>query len=429
MGVWRLLKRMIDPVVLFYRLSLSSEVPIRSASLAFTTILSVVPILTIIFAIFANFEAFHSVQVQLEEFLLGVLLPKTSATLRDVFKQFASNSGKLTAIGFLSLFVTTASVFLDLNNMVNRIWQVRTRRTLLQNLTIFWLCITLGPFLLGTSFILSGELGEMLHSFFPTIWLFARTGQVISWAAGFLLLYLMFVILPHTHVPKLRAALAVVATQVMLEALNTLFTFWYGRFTNYSAIYGSLSAVPLFFLWMYLNWYVILMGVQFSRFLAHRRDPDEELRNSRLASPELAIALALGERSLKQEGGLPETELASLVPVHADRFQLGLDHLCANKIIDKAGDHWVLVASPDHISLKSLVSFELPRGEGPEQRQHARRLAGRMKWVEGVFQRSVGNRSLKDLLSKEGNASPPQNGLGNHRPSHGKPSNPAKKVY
>lgn len=403
-GAWRLLKIILDPVVLFYRLSLSSEVPIRSASLAFTTILSVVPILTIIFAIFANFEAFHSVQIQLEEFLLGVLLPKTSATLRDVFKQFASNSGKLTAIGFLSLFVTTASVFLDLNNMVNRIWQVRTRRTLLQNLTIFWLCITLGPFLLGTSFILSGELGDMLHQVFPNIWFFARTGQVISWVSGFLLLYLMFVILPHTHVPKLKAALAVIATQVMLEALNTLFTFWYGRFTNYSAIYGSLSAVPLFFLWMYLNWYVILMGVQFSRFLAHHRDPDEELQNSRLASPELAIALALGERSLRQEGGLPETELASLVPVHADRFQLGLDHLSANKIIDKAGDHWVLVASPDSITLKSLVSFELPKGEDAGQRQHAHRLSNRLKWVEGAFQRSVGNRTLKDLLGKDGNA-------------------------
>ncbi|MBN8218848.1 MAG: YihY family inner membrane protein [Spirochaetes bacterium] len=384
---------------LFYRLTLRSEIPIRSASLSFSTILSVVPIITIIFGVFANFQAFSAMQKQLEDALLGVILPQASTVLRDVFRQFTNNSGKLTAIGLLSLFVTTASVFLDLNNMVNRIWEVRVRRNLFQNLTIFWLALTLGPFLLGLSFALSGEVGRLLGQFLPTGWYFARTGKALSWVLGFLVFFLMFTVLPNTHVSKRHSALAAIVTSVGLEALRMLFAFWYGRFTSYNAIYGSLSAVPLFFLWMYLNWYVVLLGVQLNRFLAHVRDPDEELRNSRNAVPELAILLALGEGAYQHHGGITEPELAALVPVTGDRFQAGLDWLVEKRWIAKGNERWVLTAAPETILVRDLFAIQLPAlpsGRGGDVL--ASKIAARLSRVETIAHRALAKRTLRDLL-------------------------------
>jgi membrane protein len=396
---WDGVKRFPSLAWLFYRLTLQSEIPIRSASLTFSTILSLVPAITIIFGVFANFQAFNTMQKELEETLLGVILPKASTVLHDVFRQFANNSGKLTVIGLLSLFVTTASVFLDLNSIVNRIWEVRIRRSLFQNMTIFWLALTLGPFMLGLSFALSGEVGRFLAQFIPSGWYFAGTGKILSFGLVFTLLFLVFTILPNTQVTKRHAVISAGVASLALEALRWLFAFWYGRFTSYNAIYGSLSAVPLFFLFMYFNWYVILLGVQLNRFLEHTRDPEEELKNSRNAVPELAILLALGDGAFRHQGGLTEPELASLVPVTGDRFQAGLDWLVEKQWIAKAADRWVLTAAPETIHVRDVFTMKLPQSPSqPPRSPLAAQVSASLATIEALTDRALAKRTLRDLL-------------------------------
>ena len=117
-----------------------------AASLSFTTLLSLVPLLAVSFAIFAAFPAFNGIQNQLQDFVFKNFVPSAGDVISEYFTNFTQNAGKLTALGITGLAVTAIMLLATIENCLNRIFRVQVRRSRASRLLIFWAFVNHGTF-------------------------------------------------------------------------------------------------------------------------------------------------------------------------------------------------------------------------------------------------------------------------------------------
>ncbi len=232
-----------------------------AASLSFTSLLAIVPLAAIGIAILSAFPVFAGVGDMLTGFVLKNFTPDANAAIQDTFRALVSNAGNLTGIGILFLIFTSAMLLYEVEITFSEIWQVQEKRTLMARMTIFWTFMSLGPILLGLGLsatapwfasVLTGD-GAAAQS----IGLLAHLLPVTLEIAGFSLLYMA---LPNVPVRFRDAVIGGVIAGLLFEALKFGFGVYIQNFAAYDAIYGALSALPVFLIWTYLCWAVILFG-------------------------------------------------------------------------------------------------------------------------------------------------------------------------
>src|SRR5918911_167930 len=135
-----------------------------AGSLTYTTLLSMVPLFTVALAITTAFPVFDEWISSLQLFILENVLPDTPAvnTIIEQINSFTENAARLTAIGIAGFVVTSVMLMLTIDNALNRIFRVQRRRSIVQNVFIYWAVITLGPLLIGAS--LSGTYMAIRHT-------------------------------------------------------------------------------------------------------------------------------------------------------------------------------------------------------------------------------------------------------------------------
>ena len=134
-----------------------------AGSLTYTTVLALVPVLTIAFAIFTTFPLFTTFRDSLETYFVQSVMPKGIAnTILDYLTQFSSKASRLSAVGAVFLMVTAILMFSMVDRTLNRIWRVRESRPVLQSLVVYWAVITVGPLLLGASLTAASEFLPLL---------------------------------------------------------------------------------------------------------------------------------------------------------------------------------------------------------------------------------------------------------------------------
>lgn len=239
----------------------------KAASLTYTTLLSIVPILTVLLMILSSIPALDSVRDQISHIIYSNLLPQSGLQVSQYLDSFAEKSSNLTAIGAMALFVTSIMTLTTIERAFNEIWRVEDRSGGIKSLVRYWTIITLGPLVLGTAFIVSSTVQSL--SFlnqqiggYGIDWGFWV--QAVSFAvtiAGFIGMYWF---IPKAKVPLKNAAIAGVFVAVIFELLKYSFGIIMTNFTSYEAIYGAFAALPIFLLWIYLSWNLILIGVEIS---------------------------------------------------------------------------------------------------------------------------------------------------------------------
>jgi len=239
----------------------------KAASLTYTTMLSIVPIFTVLLMILSSVPALASARAQIYEVIYSNLLPQSSLQVSKYINNFAEKSTNLTAIGIMILFVTTIMTLTTVERAFNQIWRVDERSGGLKSLLRYWTIITLGPLVLGTAFIASSAVQSL--SFLNR----QIAGYGIDWSfwvqvvsigitvAGFIGMYWF---IPKARVPAKSAIIAGVIIAVVFELLKHVFGTVMTNFTSYEAIYGAFAAIPIFLLWIYLSWNLILLGVEIS---------------------------------------------------------------------------------------------------------------------------------------------------------------------
>ena len=231
-----------------------------AGSLTFTTVLSVVPLLAVSFALLTRFPVFRQLHDALQDHLLKALLPADIArTVLRHLGRFAANAGGLTLVGMLFVLLAAVVLLLTVENALNRIWQVKKDRPLYRRVGMYLLMLAVGPLVLGaslwaTSYLLAAAAG-LLRSLPPSVAFVLNLGPLVLGTAS---LAGLFYFVPNTRVRRRDALAGGLLGSIAFELGKRGFAAYLLAVPTYRTIYGGFAVVPVFLLWVYFSWLVTL---------------------------------------------------------------------------------------------------------------------------------------------------------------------------
>ena len=233
-----------------------------ASALAFTTLLALVPLITVSFSILSLFPFFSSWRGSVEDFLYSNLVPATGEVVSGYLREFSSQAGTLTGLGLIALMATALLLLSTIEDALNGIWGVRKGRTLLQRLLLYWAMLTLGPILAVASLSLSSYLGSLVFlDLMPSLQLVSATVlpalPILVEGLGF---FLMYLVIPNCPVRFRYALTGAITAMVLFEIAKNMFIFYVANFNTYQIIYGVLWTIPVFLVWIFVSWLVTLLG-------------------------------------------------------------------------------------------------------------------------------------------------------------------------
>jgi len=240
------------------------KVLIRASGLAYSSLLAAVPLTVVIFAMFSAFGAFDDVKQKVQDFLFSQFLPTSQNEILSYFNQFMEGASRLGLLGFL-FFVFAAILLLDnIESNFNQIWHVTNHRRFIAKITSYTSVLVFGTLFLGASITISARIRAALfrdvHFDLGTL---ERLGSLIfPWTLSFLAFLLMYKVIPYTRVRFRSALLGAAVGSILWEVGKNVFANSIGQSVRYSTIYGSLAAVPIFLIWLYITWIIVLLGLE-----------------------------------------------------------------------------------------------------------------------------------------------------------------------
>lgn len=238
------------------------KLPQVAGSLTFTTTLALVPLVTIVLAIFTTFPIFSSFRTALDNYFVQSLMPKTIAnTVVSNLTQFASKAKSLSAVGAVALLLTSSAMMGMIERIFNQIWRVRQQRPVLQRAMVYWALLTFGPILFGLSLTVTSQLFLATSNLADVAPFFsALFYTIISVALTTGAYTLLYTAVPNRYVDWRDAVWGALVAALAFEIAKRGFGVFIRQFPTYTLIYGALAALPLFLIWIYVSWLITLVG-------------------------------------------------------------------------------------------------------------------------------------------------------------------------
>lgn len=249
---------------------------LRTASaLAYTSLLALVPLFTVLFVSLSAFPAFQDWRETIESFIFRNFVPALGEQVRAYLVEFSDKARGLQAVGVTVLLLTVLAMLSTIESTFNVIWGVRRKRPLLVRFLVYWSVLTLGPVLIGAGMVVTSYVMTLPviagHAFDAGV----RT-QLIAVSplvATLLAFVLFFKLIPYRPVPVRNAVIGGVVAAVLFELAKHGFALFVTRFPSQEAIYGAFATVPIFLTWIYLSWVIVLLGAEISQCLTTFRPP------------------------------------------------------------------------------------------------------------------------------------------------------------
>jgi len=336
-----------------------------AGALTYSTLLALVPLLVIAFAVLSGFPAFDPVKVRMEELFFSILIPEVGSDVKSYISDFTRNASDLTAAGIVALPVTAVLLLSTIEATLNSVWRVARPRPLMVRLLTFWALLTLGPLLIGASFTLSTDIMRPLQDWAKDAGYIPSLELNTDWPREILALInqtfvftLLYCVVPAVHV-RIRDAViggffAAAGFQVLHWGFNTFLT----SSSTYSTIYGAVAIVPIFLVWIYVSWTVIILGAVLAASFPdwwRRRDSLTGLALSPAETLEVAVALlAALDRQASDGRSLSQDQLAEAVPLLARETTLEA-LLSANYVVETEDGKMCLSRDLHRISVAELA--------------------------------------------------------------------------
>jgi membrane protein len=342
-----------------------------AGALSYTTLVSLVPLAVLALGSLSVFPNFAPVRAELLGLLFESFVPSVGEQVAFWFRNFADSATQTTAIGIAGFVVTGVLLLVTVEDQLNRIWRVTRARAWGQRVLAYWAVITLGPLLIGISLTLSTYfevaarrtgLGERAFLLFADGWA-QWLARGLPAGLEFLALGLLYWLIPNRNVRWHDAALGAFVATAAIEILKVGFSIYIGAVSYYRTVYGTLAAIPIFLLWMYISWSAVLLGAVVAAALpdwsgSGRSGSDEKGRQVGLS---LALVAALA-RARRRGAAMTDRALAAQLgaaPEAADRLlrSLAAGGLAACTL--EGG--WVLLRDPETATLRDLYeTLRLP---------------------------------------------------------------------
>jgi membrane protein len=327
-----------------------------AGSLTYTTLLSLVPLITVALAVSTAFPVFDQTIGALQLFVMENFLPDAQGidTISAQINSFTENAGRLTAIGLIFFFVTAVMLMMTVDVSLNRLFRVQRARPMLQQVLMYWAVITLGPILIGlslsmTSFAIGASFGWMRLSVVADVLL-----AVLPFIFTCIALTLLYAIVPYRRVEFRDALIGGVLAGVAFEFAKRGFAIYLTRFPGYTLIYGAFATIPIFLVWLYLSWVVVLAGATLSamlpayRYAEGRPIPGRDFADARAVLSVLARAQSRG-------GAVRLRQISDTVRLMPHRCEAVLERAARlgwTARTDK--DSWVLARDADTLRVADL---------------------------------------------------------------------------
>ena len=252
-----LLRRFHEDRILYY-----------SGYLSYVTLLSMVPLLAVIFSLLSIFPFFEKLKEEVEEFVFRNFVPELGDVLQEQILSFVDNATRMTPFGLIVLLVVALLLLSSIDHTLNQIWRVGKNRGIILSYSIYIVVLISSPVLLGTGLAANSYLvslgGIEEGSDFSAIKLILSS---IHFLGSFLFFLLLYIVVPHTKVHFWSAVFGALIATLLFELSKSVFALYFINFPVYQAIYGALAVIPLLFVWVFISWVVVLVGAQISASL------------------------------------------------------------------------------------------------------------------------------------------------------------------
>lgn len=239
------------------------RINVSAGYLAYITLLSIVPMLTVLLSVLSSFTIFDNVGDIIQDFVITHFVPAAGDAVSQALLEFVSNTGKMTAVGGAFLFIAALMLISNIDKNLNYIWRVRNKRRPIFSFSIYWMILTLGPILVGTSIAVTSYItslklldSEALSGVFN---FFLRRLPFLLSLFAFIGLY---VLVPNKKVRFAHALSGAFVAAILFELSKKAFAVYITQFPSYQLIYGALAAIPILFVWVYLCWLIVLVGAE-----------------------------------------------------------------------------------------------------------------------------------------------------------------------
>lgn len=389
----------------------ADQCPQRAAALTYTTLLALAPLVAVSFTIFSAFEAFSEVQDQVKSFIFENFVPQVGSVVQEHLEEFASKTRGLSIVGALFLFVTSMMLLSSISSTFNNIWRVRQKRGLIARLPTYWVILTLTPALLAASMVLSTYLFALAQATGVEAYTgpLTRLAIFVPLAVQVAGLFVLYRFAPDYPVRWSDAMSGAVAAGIVLELLKRGFGLYVTTFPTYQTIYGALATIPIFLIWMYVMWNVVLWGAEMAASLPEwRSGASRDERVQRTPSAMLAAAasvLALLLAAHRVGGGLRWRYLLRHAGQPAETLTATTDALREANYIQRSDRNvWFLARDLDKTTLAILhADLGLSMSAAAAQVSHAAwgaKLAAALRQAEQAGKAAM-DMPLKSLLEQE----------------------------
>lgn len=230
------------------------------AILAYTSLIGIVPMLAVMLGLFSVSSYFASFESLIMEQVVRNLMPDSHPVIEEYLLKFSAQAANLKGPGLVVMLITTLMLLWKIDQKLNGLWSERLQRKWWVSLLHYLGVSLLGPLLLGLSLVISSSLLALPLIVDTTPWIeklffgMKIVPLILAWL-GFAALYKL---VPVAKVPFKIALLAGLFAMIELELLKSGFALYVQWFPTYAVVYGAFAAVPLFLLWLYLVWFIVI---------------------------------------------------------------------------------------------------------------------------------------------------------------------------
>ncbi|HEN47428.1 MAG TPA: YihY family inner membrane protein [Mizugakiibacter sp.] len=339
-----------------------------AGALAFTTIFALVPLLATVFGILSLLPVFSGWSTHVSAFVFRNFVPAAGVTVQEYLLRFAANANRMTLAGAGVLLLSALMMMAAIENRFDRIWRVRHRRRGGVRFLLYWAALTLGPLLVIAGVAVSSYLlalpwiANADRRFGFSIGLLEMLPSLLTWVG----LMAMYTLIPNRRVALRHAAIGALLATLVFAAARLGFVLYVTQLASYRAIYGALAAVPIFLIWVYLSWVIVMAGASLTASLASfiYRPAAQRLPGD---IPLVGLLHLLQRLATNHAQGkvLTDVELHAELPfLTDDLLQRYLGDLETLRVMVRTDPgEWILARDPAGLSLGELVKvggYRLP---------------------------------------------------------------------
>jgi len=256
-----IIKGIYGYIMFLWDRSKEDNIQVPAGHLAYVTLLSLVPLLAVIFYMLSAFPMFSGLNKIIENLIYNNFVPTSGDAIQLHLRGFIENTKQMSMMGIASLVVIALLLISTIDQAINRIWRCTNQRSKIQAFTIYWTILSIGPIIISSSIALSSYL---FHSFEEVG--FLSFGQQLLTFTPFFSAWLVFsgiyTLVPNQRVNLIYALIGGLIAAFLFTFATDLFRLYITNFPSQQIIYGALAVIPILFLWTYFLWFIVLIGAE-----------------------------------------------------------------------------------------------------------------------------------------------------------------------